>query len=659
MLRVIRRAVRWVSYVVVLSILSSALPPATAQNLAPAPPPPVAGSPPLPIAGDAASVPAQASVIPRPTAAQSTYLAPSVVTQLRQQYDRRHVLGGYAFDGTFSTLQAQTYADAGAYMLSGPNEVSKTVVLPAGIVRDSALIDVSLTSKSIYGAKASVAVRSLGDTSPWPLDGGAQVLTAPPTSGGNITVTASISLTLGSSVPFTTPMEIQLLCSSNVQASVDCTWSNIRVFQDVAGWQTFFTSINDVNPPTTIGSTDWWIARVTAGAFDDIPVTPERGAFFAVRAREAGFGARYNSSIIYRFMTPVTLPTLQDTDILNTSLWWARTFSDATPELSGVSGDGRILFRPNDTTSPIVLATIPATNTLSATPWTALTMRANPQTGGLSRVSGKTGWIEIQKRLGSTDHTLALDSLTFTLNGQSLSFGGLPATVPPDQVAGKCICDAGGRIQRIDFDPVNTASGTFLHRATDLAVASGGPPLTLERTYTSLFTTSGYPVTALGPGWRHSFAHALTLPTQPGGEAGKVIYEAPTGNRLRFTDPGGDVTLTPFPGVRATLTRSGGGYTLTLRDQATMRFDAQGRLTEQRDPEQRRQTLSYYTGTGQVWDGQLQTVTDVATGWTLTLSYQNTGGQPRLREVRDSSNRFVTYTYTTQGDLFEVTDLRG
>lgn len=143
---------------------------------------------------------------------------------------------------------------------------------------------------------------------------------------------------------------------------------------------------------------------------------------------------------------------------------------------------------------------------------------------------------------------------------------------------------------------VRSISGAYyLQAGADITASSGGPALSFERAYVSMFADgAAYPTTPLGPGWRHSFGAALTLPNQTGGEPNTVIYEAPSGNRLRFTDPGtANATLTPVPGVRATLSRTNSQYALTLRDQSVLRFDAQGRLIEQRDPQARVQTLSY------------------------------------------------------------------
>jgi YD repeat-containing protein len=194
---------------------------------------------------------------------------------------------------------------------------------------------------------------------------------------------------------------------------------------------------------------------------------------------------------------------------------------------------------------------------------------------------------------------------------------------------------------------------------SDLTIASATAPIAFNRTYVSLFGASGFPVSTLGAGWRHTYAEALTLPSQSGGETGTVIYEAATGNRLRFFDAGSaDTVLDPAPGVRASLLRSTASYTLTLRDQAQRIFDTQGRLTATITPAGHRQTLTYYAAPGTIQDGQLERVTDVGSQRTLTLSYLAVNGSPRVSEVVDHTGRRVQYDYTSSGELHTVTDVR-
>ncbi|MBA3531694.1 MAG: RHS repeat protein, partial [Ardenticatenales bacterium] len=228
----------------------------------------------------------------------------------------------------------------------------------------------------------------------------------------------------------------------------------------------------------------------------------------------------------------------------------------------------------------------------------------------------------------------------------------LPA-VPPDQTfstEGNCECDP-REFQHYARQRVNTYTGNYHYRHTDLAVRTIGGALEFRRSYNSLATGAVvHYAKPLGHGWTHNYDVNLIFAGEPGGETGKVIFQAPNGSRLRFTLPrnGG---FQPQPGVRATLQEGeiAGSlvYTLTTVNQAIYLFDAQGQVQSFQDPQGNR-TLFTYDG------GQLTRVTDpTGTRW-LDLSY--TGDH--LTSVTDQSTRGVAYGYTS-GDLTSVTDVHG
>ena len=152
----------------------------------------------------------------------------------------------------------------------------------------------------------------------------------------------------------------------------------------------------------------------------------------------------------------------------------------------------------------------------------------------------------------------------------------------------------------------------------------------------------------------------LTLSGTPGSTTASAIYEAPTGNRLRFT---ASASASGFwgsaPGVYAELRSSTTGYTLTMRDQAWERFDLQGRLLERRTVSGRSLELLPASPPGRMGAGEIATATDTATGRTLTFQYGMFGGALRLASVTDHTGRIISYDYTEYGDLKAVTDLRG
>ncbi len=582
--------------------------------------------------------------IPTPATAASTGLPSTAIDQLRARFGNRHTRSGL-FDGTFRTPGVQTDALGGATQQANNSIIGyqyiNTYVIPAGIPRDSLRFDITLTNDGIYGSGAGISIRAAGSTT-WGSE--ETIFDGPqaPSNGTPVTKTGTnLQVTLGNAVPASSAMEIRLRCWTDNRSNNTCTWSNLRIFQDVAGWQARLSK-----------PSDWFTYEVTDGGLDGIGPNGDRGAFLGIRLREAGSGGRYSSSSVLRGPS-VTLPPLSSSDVLTASMAWSRVFDDPTP--FGDSGGVTVRFTPEDNSGAVVLVSVPSTSALTPTPWTRVTGSQLNATS-LARISGKRGWFEIVKPLGGSNHTIALDDVILTLNGQPL------VEVPffADQFNGKCPCDLGGSMQIIFGDPVNTFSGSFSYQASDIALAAEGPTLSFGRTYTSLFANPAqYPSTTFGTGWRHSFEHRLTPAGQPGGSPGVVIYEVPSGNRLRFTDIVGDGTLPALPGIHATLVRAADRYTLTQRDQSQLVFDAQGRLISQRDPQGHQQSLQYYAEPDAIRDGQLAQVTDDVTGRGLTLDYVAINGAPRLTRVGDTAGRSISYTYTADGDLATVQDLRG
>jgi hypothetical protein len=118
---------------------------------------------------------------------------------------------------------------------------------------------------------------------------------------------------------------------------------------------------------------------------------------------------------------------------------------------------------------------------------------------------------------------------------------------------------------------INASSGNYNHQLSDGQVAGAGAWLSFERSYNSLTsgTNPAFPTynDVLGYGWTHNYNLRLILPTDPGGQAGRVKLIAPRGSVMQFTD-NGDGTYSPFPAVLATLTRTGspGSYVYTFNN---------------------------------------------------------------------------------------------
>ncbi|MET8629108.1 LamG-like jellyroll fold domain-containing protein [Kitasatospora sp. NPDC004669] len=160
---------------------------------------------------------------------------------------------------------------------------------------------------------------------------------------------------------------------------------------------------------------------------------------------------------------------------------------------------------------------------------------------------------------------------------------------------------------------VNTAAGNYTTAATDAALPTVGPELSVTRSYNSLDPrTDG----AFGAGWSTPFdmriqvesSNWLALP-------GNVLLTASNGSRARFGwDPGKNAYI-PGSGMAADLRKAdGGGWTLTDRAGKIHTFGADGRLTRVADVAGHTQDLVYD-------GGRPVQVKDTASGRNLTLTW--------------------------------------
>jgi RHS repeat-associated protein len=219
-------------------------------------------------------------------------------------------------------------------------------------------------------------------------------------------------------------------------------------------------------------------------------------------------------------------------------------------------------------------------------------------------------------------------------------------SLPPDQQ--RCACSGHDLAPQHHFlYPVNTRTGNYWTRATDLAVAGTGPALNFTRTYASQSITET--IGALGYGWQHVYATRVITPGGVGGEPNTVIVLSPENNRLRYADLGGG-HYAAWPGVYSTLQQGSGVYTQTLRTQAQYIFDAtSGRLQAISDGQGRALSLTY-NGSGQL----TQVADAVDATRVLHLSYDGSG---HIQTV-DDGVRSVSYSYAND-DLVDVEDVMG
>ncbi|GAA2997286.1 hypothetical protein GCM10010483_47580 [Actinokineospora diospyrosa] len=191
------------------------------------------------------------------------------------------------------------------------------------------------------------------------------------------------------------------------------------------------------------------------------------------------------------------------------------------------------------------------------------------------------------------------------------------------------------------FDPLTRNYTTV---ATDAAVKSVGPDLSVVRTYNSLDSRN----LAFGKGWASRFDSAV-LPDSDG--SGNLVVYYPDGQQVRF-GRNSDGTFAPPPGRFATMTPvSGGGWRLIDKANLVYTFTAAGKLATITDGHARSITLTY--------DGsnKLTTVTNSAGGRALRFTWTGNHIATITTDPVTSGGTGLVWTYTYDGDaLTKVCD---
>ena len=184
-------------------------------------------------------------------------------------------------------------------------------------------------------------------------------------------------------------------------------------------------------------------------------------------------------------------------------------------------------------------------------------------------------------------------------------------------------------------DQLSTAAGNFSMSATDAAVATVGPPLTVTRTYNSLDPRTK---NAFGAGWSTRY----DMKVEDDDDAtGNVVVTYPDGQQVRLAR-NADGTFRAPQGRQATFAAvSGGGWRLMDRSATSYVFDADGRLTSVSDHRGRTQTLTYGG------DGKLATATSVGG---RSLSFTWTGAHVTSVQTAPVNGSPLTWTYSYSGD---------
>jgi RHS repeat-associated protein len=222
--------------------------------------------------------------------------------------------------------------------------------------------------------------------------------------------------------------------------------------------------------------------------------------------------------------------------------------------------------------------------------------------------------------------------------------GNDPANAPPP--GGNCTSG----------DPVDCASGLFLHRVTDLFLRDT-MPIGITRTY-----RPGDPkVRDFGIGTSHNYALFLSNPT---GETTPTAVDLilPDGGRVRFQQIAGtyldsvvyrhSATPTEWFGATLRMNIPADRWQITTRDGIVYDFadHSPSGLTAIRDRNGNAITITRTNGREKI--EQVRS----SNGRNLTFLYDTSN---RIAEIKDNSGRIVKYEYDQQGRLWRVTDPAG
>ncbi|CAM5467433.1 laminin G [Streptomyces canus] len=185
---------------------------------------------------------------------------------------------------------------------------------------------------------------------------------------------------------------------------------------------------------------------------------------------------------------------------------------------------------------------------------------------------------------------------------------------------------------------IGTRDGNYVTAATDAALTTVGPELSLTRTYNSLDPRTGG---AFGTGWSTRWDMQLREETA----TSSVLVTLPDGSQVRF-GKNADGTYTGPSGGSLTLARQSTDWVLRERSGATYRFLAGGVLTKVTDAAGRNQTITHETATG----GPVKKVTDDLSGRSLSFGWTGTHVTTVTTSAIDATTPGLTWSYTYSGD---------
>lgn len=218
--------------------------------------------------------------------------------------------------------------------------------------------------------------------------------------------------------------------------------------------------------------------------------------------------------------------------------------------------------------------------------------------------------------------------------------------------------------------PINLATGNTYVQEKDVSIPGLNGGLSLVRTWNSTWPSNqtGYQVGLFGSNWRSTYEEGVyqfgTYMELVRGD-GQIWFFTPNGTSWTLSSPA-DVT--------ATLTQSGGVWTLAFQNgeqrtfssttgaltgivdrngnTTTLTYDGTNRLTTVTDPASRHLTFSYGSGSSRLVTG----VTSDVGGISIVYAYDASN---RLHVVTEQDGSTLTFAYDSSNRITSVTDSQG
>jgi len=193
--------------------------------------------------------------------------------------------------------------------------------------------------------------------------------------------------------------------------------------------------------------------------------------------------------------------------------------------------------------------------------------------------------------------------------------------------------------------PINTRTGAYDYKATDLSFVTSAGELSFVRTYSSFALDLP---TNVSPGWTHNQDMRLIFEGDPGGEPGVVLLKSRSANEYYFYK-NADGTYQAAEGIHATLIRdSATQYTVKDSNQNVYVFDGSGKIVTFTNPQGHTWGYDYNA------NGYLDRVTANGGASHMAFAYD---AQGRMVSVTDHSGRSISFAYDSLGDLKTFTDV--